>query len=325
MRASKIEEQEAQFASTLTNTSRIKYTKIETQEIAGANIERIRPKFESYYYKEETKKNLIVLHSTAGTLKADMGALTKADEHVCVSYVIARSGTIYELFDPSYWSYHLGANAVGGNKVNSQRSIAIELSNYGPLTKVGDSLETIYSSLTYTDANGVMKKSARDVYCDMDEIEYYTTVEDGYRGYTYFATFTDAQYKALDSLLDYLCGKFNIPREFIAADKRYDVFGSANDAKSFSGIATHVNFRKSGKWDLGPDFNWAKITDEEVEPDDVTVTPEQIFVPVTPEITEPTHEPTPEEIIPTVPTVPVSKADKKIPWWLALISKLFRK
>jgi N-acetyl-anhydromuramyl-L-alanine amidase AmpD len=282
MRVSKITEQEVQFSDKLINTSRVKYTDIGTYEIGYSSVRQIRPKYDSYYYNTENKKDLIVLHSTAGTLRADMASLTAQDNHVSVSYVIARSGDIYELFDPKYWSYHLGKGSVGGNRVNSARSIGIELSNYGPLIKKGENLETIYSQLKYTDSNGVEKKSKKDVYCNTSDVDEYTIVDDEFRGYKYFASFTDEQYIALSDLLDYLCKEFDIPKTFIDEDERFNVFSSASEAKSYKGICTHVNYRKSGKWDLGPDFNWDRLMSTEIEFDEVEIKPEAISTSIDP-------------------------------------------
>ena len=282
MRASKIAEQEVAFSEKLTDTSRVKYTDEGSQKIGDSTIRKIRPNYDSYYYGTETKKDMIVLHSTAGTLRADMASLTKKDNHVSVSYVIARSGEIYEVFDPKYWSYHLGTGSVGGNKVNSSRSIGIELSNYGPLTKKGENLETIYSQLEYTDSEGNPKKSKKDVYCNTSEVGEYTIVDDGFRGYEYFASFTDEQYAALSDLIDYLCEEFDIPKTFVDEDTRFKVFSSATQAKTYKGICTHVNYRKSGKWDLGPDFDWDKLMGTEIELEEVEIKPEDISTPVKP-------------------------------------------
>lgn len=322
MKASNIAEQEAKFSTELTNTSRVKYTEIGKVEIANGDttIRQIRPNFDSYYYKSETKKDMIVIHSTAGTLRADMASLTGKDNHVSVSYVIARSGEVYELFDPKYWSYHLGTGSVGGNKPNSQRSIAIEMSNYGPLTLRGEGLETIYSQIQYKDSNGDTKKTKKDVYCTLDEPEYYSIVEDGYRGYQYFAAFTDEQYKALNNLLDHLCVEHDIPKTFIDEDKRFETFSTATEAKEYKGICTHVNFRKSGKWDLGPDFAWEKLTGDDVEVGSEEISLESLMTPVS----KPTEDVVDEPVVSTPEPVVEEKPVKKFSW-LSFILKLFRK
>ena len=108
MRAEKIAEQEKKFAKTLTNSSGVKYKVVETVKLKNYSIKKIRPNFATYYYIEKTEKTKIVLHFTVGTLRGDLATLTKKNSHVSVPYVIARDGSIYEVFNPDYWAYHLG-------------------------------------------------------------------------------------------------------------------------------------------------------------------------------------------------------------------------
>lgn len=195
---------------------------------------------ESYYYPERLLKDQIVLHYTMGYLKGDMATLTRSNYHVSVPFVIGRNGTIYNLFSSSYWSYHLGKGAIGGNKVRSQKTIGIELSTIGPLKKQGDSLSTNYSS--------------SDIYCDMAQTEYFQQA--AFRDFDYYATFTEAQYKSLIVLLDYLTSKFNIERTFLPEPDRYKTLDSVVD---FGGIVSHVNYRATGKTDIGPAFDWQRL------------------------------------------------------------------
>lgn len=196
----------------------------------------------SFYYEDETPKERITIHFTAGYLKGDIAALTTPDNHVSVPYVIARNGNIYELFDPALWSYHLGKGALGGNGTGSKASIGIELSNIGPLTKDGDNLMTSYPN---------------DVYCSMDEQEFYVETEE-FRERTFFATHTDAQYNSLLQLLKYLTARFDIPYAFLPEPQRYE---PSLEAAQFKGINTHINSRESGKWDIGPGFDWDRIAE----------------------------------------------------------------
>jgi len=198
----------------------------------------------SYYYREVLNKKRIVVHFTEGYLKGDIATLTKTDNHVSVPFVIARNGTIYNLWTSTYWSYHLGTGAVGGNQPTSSSSLAIELSNIGPLTLSGTSLHTGYG----------------DVYCDVADTEYYTQLPEPYRGYSYYATFTDAQYTSLAILLRFLTTRYNIPRTFLPEAQRYQLFNSDAEALASTGIVTHVNFRPAGeKVDIGPAFDWARV------------------------------------------------------------------
>ncbi len=215
----------------------------------------IRPanNYSDYYYDEKTTKEKIVLHFTVGHLKGDLSALTSPKRgHVSVPFVIARDGTIYQLFSSAAWSYHLGKAAIGGNEAQSKKTIGIELSNYGPLTLKDGNLETAYSRLKLR--NG--KQGKKDIYCAQSEKGLYVKLDTPYRGHRYFATFTDAQYDSLITLLRYLTAEYKIPRHFLEKEERYEATDTVVD---FRGIVSHVNYRTSGKWDLGPAFDWDRV------------------------------------------------------------------
>ena len=197
---------------------------------------------ESYFYKDVFPKKRIVVHYTAGYLKGDIAALTKKDNHVSTPFVVARDGTVYNLWSSRYWSYHLGKGAAGGNTEMSRSGVAIELSNLGYLRQKGDTL------LTYSG----------DPYCTLDEKEFYRKLDKPFRGYSYFATHTDAQYRSLGTLLRYLTRTYDIPAEFLPEPQRYDVYPGVD---KFRGITTHVNYQPEsyGKWDIGPAFDWARV------------------------------------------------------------------
>ena len=212
------------------------------QEISGLQI--IVPKLGSgHYYKEKTTKRKIVLHYTVGDCKSAYNTLTNQNEKVSVSYLVSREGKVIQLFDDKYWSYHLGAGAIGGNKAMSSESIGIEIANFGPLTRKGYELHTCYS----TD-----KKP--QIYCDIGDTNHYIFIKDGFRGYQYFAKPTQEQIEAVKKLISFLCSKHNIPNAYLTDEDRYEVFKSSSIATRYSGICSHVNFRKDGKWDIGPKF-----------------------------------------------------------------------
>ena len=245
MRATKIPDHEERFDSTGKNSSGIKHSLIKKSiQIPGQDefMEYVDAGLsngdESYYYKTRYDKDQIVLHYTAGYLRGDMAALSKHDYHVSVPFVIGRNGTIYNLFPSFYWSYHLGRGAIGGNSVRSKKSIGIEISNIGPLKLDGNKLRTYYDS----------------IYCDDNEEEFYN--KEPYRDYEYFATFTDEQYTSLIILLKYLTARYKIPAKFLSIAKRYEAGTFVTD---FKGIVTHVNYRRTGKTDIGPSFDWDRI------------------------------------------------------------------
>jgi N-acetyl-anhydromuramyl-L-alanine amidase AmpD len=208
--------------------------------------------FTGYFREEKFKKERIVLHHTVGNIAGDIASLTSRKRGlVSVPFVIARDGTVYRLHHPSYWSNHLGLKAVG-NAENDQdkMTIGIEISNYGPLLPILGNMETIYSR--QVDGAGVSKV---DVYCGQGEREAYTKSTKEYRGYQYFATFTNAQYNSTILLLRYLTQKYAIARSFLPESTRYDLY---NEVINFNGIVTHVNYR-ADKNDIGATFDWNRV------------------------------------------------------------------
>ncbi|MDI9861844.1 N-acetylmuramoyl-L-alanine amidase [Flectobacillus roseus] len=196
----------------------------------------------NFYYEQETDKKKIVLHFTMGYLKGDIATLTGSD-HVSVPFVIARNGTIYNLFSSKYWSYHLGPGASGGNTQMSKDSIGIEISNIGPLLLNGNNLTSVYRS--------------SDVYCSLNEKSFYVKQNSKVRGYEYYATFTNAQYASVVRLVKYLIARYNIPE--VVVDNPAGLMSDA-DFAAFSGIATHTNCRQD-KTDIGPAFDWQRFKD----------------------------------------------------------------
>ncbi|GAA4276757.1 N-acetylmuramoyl-L-alanine amidase [Aquimarina mytili] len=199
----------------------------------------------SFYYQEKNSKTQIVLHYTAGYIKGDVAALSRPNNHVSTPFIIARNGHILNLWSSAFWSYHLGSGAIGGNTSGSKRTIAIELSNIGFLKRIDNKLVTVYSDT--------------DVYCDIREKQFYTKLESPYRGEVYYAKFTRRQYHSLQLLLRYLTTEYDIPATFLPEDKRYGVVAE-EELVNFRGITSHVNYRSSGKWDIGPAFDWDRIS-----------------------------------------------------------------
>ncbi len=210
-------------------------------------------------------KMQIVLHFTAGYIKGDVAILTRGvgrnkdgepiePWRVSVPFIIARNGKIVKLWDEKkHWANHLGPGAVGGNETMSKKTISIELSNVGPLELKGEDLHTIYST-----------EKKPDIYCKKEETNLYTTLDKSFRGKKYFASFTNAQYKSLITLLKYLTAKHDIPKKFLS-DKKRDKTLTKKELNDFRGIVSHVNYRgknkwnKWEKWDIGPAFDWDRV------------------------------------------------------------------
>lgn len=185
-------------------------------------------------------KNLICLHFTAGGFRGSLGALVKDGRLVGVPFLIGRTGTIYELHEDELW----GNNSHRANK--DQETVAIEVINCGILIRGDDA---------YYRASG--KNARLGPYCGLDDEGLVQRLPVPYRGFSDYATFTGEQYDALVRLLTYLTDKYDIPYEFLPLEKRFDK-GAA--PPGFRGIASHVNFWEEGKWDIGPAFDWDRLT-----------------------------------------------------------------
>lgn len=201
----------------------------------------------SYYYHDELVKERIVLHFTAGQIAGDFGALTLKGNKVSTAFLLGRDGTIYKLFpNTKFWSYHIGRGAIGGNTRMSQRSIGIEVSNWGPLRDDGK--------------GGLVTWDHGYWFCNLDETDAYIKIDEPFRGASYFAAITDQQYDSLISLLRYLVQEFDIPANFLEAGRRDQLFRNNQEAIDFKGVCCHTNFRPTGKWDFAEAaFDWERI------------------------------------------------------------------
>jgi N-acetyl-anhydromuramyl-L-alanine amidase AmpD len=190
------------------------------------------------YYQEEHHKNLIVLHFTSGsTASGAYQDWVTTPVRVGTSFLVDRSGVVYETFDPRYWAYHLGIASKAGSS-HDQRSIGIEIVNFGPLKLVGN---TLYS----------WPNNYRNRFCDLSETNRY--VRKAYRGFEYYAAFTEEQKQVVPELVKHISTTFNIPRTLPPADKRE--VSDLGFSTKWNGIATHQMFR-SDKFDIGPAWDW---------------------------------------------------------------------
>lgn len=210
------------------------------------------------YVKEETKKDTIWLHHTAGGSRPDWSINGWEKDYlkdksgrpildtsgnirplrVGTSYIVGRSssttdenlwdGKILRAFDDKFWAYHLGISN-NSEKLNSS-SIAIELCNYGPLTLGRDGRFYNYINKPLKDSEVVK-------------------LDRPFRGYEYFERYTDRQLENTRKLIHYLINKHAITIEGkIYNDKWFDY-----DDKWFitGGIRSHSQVRRD-KFDIFP-------------------------------------------------------------------------
>lgn len=196
------------------------------------------------YYEVEVPKKQIYLHHTAGNASAinTASGWAKDAQHISTAFIVAgklkstkeKDGDIIQCFGSKYWAYHLGLKTAHFKKMNlpyinlDKQSIAIEICNWGPLTKKADG--------TYL--NYLKKPVPATEVC---------TLAAPYKGYIYFHKYTDAQIAAVKDLLVYLCDKYKISKTHHA-----DIFDLTPRAfKAENGIFTHNSVRKD-KWDIYP-------------------------------------------------------------------------
>lgn len=194
---------------------------------------------ETQYYKVANTKKIIVLHHTVSGVgvSGDINWWKKTPEKVGTPYIIARDGTITQIFDDKYWIHHLGVKShqlkqFGSNVTNdrlNQISIGIELDSWGGLVRRNGN---------WVNDNGL-------VIPECDVVPY----RDGYRGYFAFEKYTDAQIQALKELMIDISKRHNLPLNYFP-----EMFAFNEKAvKGYHGIWSHTSFRPD-KSDVHPDL-----------------------------------------------------------------------
>jgi len=206
------------------------------------------------YYTDVVKKDTIYLHHTAGSHRADWTIdgwqhdKNKAGGQLAVAtaYVIGGAstnnindtsfdGVIYKAFDDKFWAHHLGTH-LPNNVLLNQKSVAIEICNYGPLVK-----SPTGTFLTYV--NSVVPANM------------VTTLDKPFKGYIYYHSYTDKQIAALKELLIDISTRHGINlkaglQSVFASPNAFDINASA--CNGAPGVWTHVNVLAE-KFDCYPD------------------------------------------------------------------------
>jgi hypothetical protein len=168
------------------------------------------PKLQAGEYGTDIiKKDTIVIHHTAGGHRpdwviagwnSDRAKDGKSRLRVATSYVIGGistsdgdtswDGKIINCFPDNMWAHHLGTTAVNNANLN-QKSIAIEICNYGQLTLSSNGTYFNYVNKPVPAALAIKLSKA-------------------FRGFTYYHRYTKNQLKALKDLLLYLSDLYKI-------------------------------------------------------------------------------------------------------------------
>lgn len=165
------------------------------------------------YFQEEYQKSVIVLHHTvSNNVEGVLAWWRRRNDKVATAYIVDMDGKVYEVFEPKYWAYHTGIGSEYDKK-----SIGIELVNEGVLYKKGKYILTTYGRYQ---REGVYEHNVV------------------WRGYRYFAPYTEAQVRACGELVDYLIGLFGIKRQIYKNLFEYSV-----EARKFEGVVAHCTIR----------------------------------------------------------------------------------
>lgn len=205
------------------------------------------------YYREETKKNQIVLHHTVSGSEVNSSInWWKSDPRkVATSFIINGSGKIYQLFSSKYWAHHLGIKSDflknkgfkdygTRNLILNKGSIGIEICNWGGLVKSEN--DTFHPALW----DSKIKKFVPNKKVQIKEHNV-ETYDKPYRGFKYFEKYTNEQIESTARLSIYLCDKYNISKKYNS--EMWDINMDALSGKS--GIYTHTSFF-IGKSDCHP-------------------------------------------------------------------------
>jgi hypothetical protein len=178
----------------------------------------------AYFPTRETKSGVALHHTVGGSAKSTFTYWAATKDIVGTAYIIDRDGTIYEVFEPTAWAWQFGLKWTPVEKIAfEKRFIGIEIASEGALVESNGQL---YCFGTVSPKS--LKPRSETFDCGSL-----------YRGYRYFDRYEPAQISSLCSLLDWLCGEFDIPKEVPANPLEYR--GEA--LKRFSGIIGHTMVR----------------------------------------------------------------------------------
>ena len=154
------------------------------------------------YVQEETKKNQLVLHFTAGgSAQSSINSWIANEERVATCTVVDRDGTILQPYSSKFYAYHLGLKNSVFQKFGlpfqwlDKTSIGIEIANYGYITRHAD-------GKMYNAYGSIIDPSKVVVY------------DKPFRGNCAFEKITTEQIESVKQLLLYWGEKYNIPLDY---------------------------------------------------------------------------------------------------------------
>jgi N-acetyl-anhydromuramyl-L-alanine amidase AmpD len=196
------------------------------------------------YKKTHRMKSLLVLHHTVGGSAYSTFKYWRDDDPrpVGTAYLVDRDSTIYQIFKPYYWAYHLG---IKGGGTEERRSVGVELASAGALEVRDGHLFTWWGE-DYGDVSEALVNN-RAVHFNGSK---------GWRGHEYYEAYTEGQVESTIELVIHLCNTLQIPpkipRESVAPK------AEAKRWYGYEGILHHAMVR-ADKSDLTPQFPFRRL------------------------------------------------------------------
>ncbi len=203
-----------------------KWTDLEPFNVKDEDLRQVS--WDKYYKEKYPKKQIVLHHTVSGPgIRGDLNTWKQYKSNIATCVIIERDGTINQLFSSRYWGYHLGC----GKKNLDQRSIAVELDNWGQLEERDGKLYTVYDSVV-----------------DVDTVHY----PKGFRGEQIFEAYAYKQLRALGELMLLWNKTYDIPLTYDS--DMWDVSDKALNGDA--GVWSHTSFRPfPQKFDCHPDPN----------------------------------------------------------------------
>lgn len=180
------------------------------------------------YIKQKTKKDKIFIHHNVGgpNPKYVSNFWDNISPRSASPFLIEgrgdSDGRIYEVFNPYFWSFHLGVKGSKGKLDKS--SIGIELCSWGALKKRGDNFYNIYGDKISSDE--VIK------------------LEKPWRGNYYYHSYSDKQLESLEKLIEHICVEYKIEIQDFCFDNKWLEFDKSIITSNKPGIWSHSSVRK---------------------------------------------------------------------------------
>lgn len=192
------------------------------------------------YYPEPQDKSVISLHHTVGgsaTSTFDWWLTDPA--RVGTAYIVARDGTVHEVFPPECWAYQFGVKGADLER----RAIGIELASEGALAERDGILYAFDGQRRLGWANDLESQGRAERH--------------DWRGYRWFDAYDERQVTMALRLVVHLCERFAIPKQ---CPLDADLYGPADRRRwwEYRGVVHHVMFR-ADKSDLHPGFPWHRL------------------------------------------------------------------